>query len=308
MHDQDVLIIGDVNLDYLGRCPFFPAADQEVEMDELNSFLGGSGANAAVAAVGLGLKVAFFSALGSDAAGEQLRGLLRGCGVADTFLKTAVGQSSGMVFGAVTPDGERRLFCYRGANLALRGADVPDSLLQACRWLHLNGPVFEVALDLLARARRLGIPASLDPGSILIETHPDRLPELIALTDILLVNSVEFEMLTPGGSRFERVEYLLQQGVGRVVVKEGARGCVRYQAGKAPLFSPAFPIDPLDTTGAGDAFNAGLIYAVLNNFDETGAFAFANAVGAMASLKMGATSGAPESAAAVQEFIKKMSG
>jgi ribokinase len=302
--NYDLLIVGDLNYDYLGCIPFFPAVDQEVEIDPLDGYLGGSGANAAVVAARMGCRVAFYSAIGQDANGRGLIEEIQRNGIATQFIKTVAGKASGMVFGMVTPDGERRLFCYRGANLDLLGEEIAQDALAACQRLHLNGPVYELALNLLGRARSLGIPTSMDPGSILIESHLHELPAILALTDVLFVNSVEFNLIAGGADAKEKAESLLACGVRWVVVKNGSHGCTVYPAGALAVSHPAFKIQAVDTTGSGDAFNAAFLSGLIQKLTFAETLKFANAVGALASLQMGATTGVPKSKEAVYQFME----
>jgi ribokinase len=304
---KDLLVVGDLNYDYLGRIPFFPKADEEVEIAPLDGYLGGSGANASVVAARLGLSVDFYSAIGQDASGSGLIDLLTQAGVSAEHIKKVEKIPSGMVFGLIDTDGDRRLFCYRGANLAFYPQDISDEALQSAGRLHLNGPEYNIALDLLTRSRRLGIPNSMDPGSILIGEHAAEMAPVLAQTDILFVNHVEFANLTAGGDDLQRAAWLHQKGVKWVVLKNGAQGSQLFRQGFDPLRMPAFEIDAVDATGAGDAFNAAFLFALIRGYEPSEILRFANAVGALAASAVGATSGVPNSVEAVLEFIRTKS-
>jgi ribokinase len=301
----DLLIIGDLNIDYLGAVDGFPGPDQEVELKTLDGYLGGSGANAAVVAKRLGLEVAFFSAVGDDASAKNLLELIRAAGISTEWIKQAAGQASGMVFGAIAPDGERRLFSFRGANLALFPSDLPVEIFRRSQRLHLNGPEFSLAQAALGRSRELGMPNSMDPGAILISEHGERMDTLLALTDILFVNQAEFAALAAGSSDAERAQDLHRRGVKWLVVKAGASGSRLFRPGEQELKAPAYAIQAIDTTGAGDAFNAAFLDALLRGLAPQECLQFANAVGALASLAVGATSGVPAGREAVEIFINR---
>ena len=299
----DLLVIGDLNFDYLGRIPFYPRADEEVEIAPLDGFLGGSGANAAVVAVRLGLSVDFHSAVGQDVSGTGLIDLLTQNNVPVEHIKK-VEKASGMVFGLIDEDGDRRLFCYRGANLDLYPQDVPDEAITSAKRVHLNGPEYNIALDLLTRSRKLGIPNSMDPGSILIGEHAAGMGPILAQTDVLFVNHVEFANLAPGGDDLQRAAWLHKKGVKWVVLKNGEKGSQLFSQEFEPISVPAFEITPVDATGAGDAFNAAFLYAIIHGNQPTEILLFANAVGALAASAVGATSGVPGSITLVDEFMK----
>lgn len=305
MENADILVVGDLNIDYLGKIPFFPAPDEEVAIDPLDGYLGGSGANFSVIAARLGLKVAFYSAVGNDPLGSSLIQMVEEEGVSIEHIKRVDGVASGLVFGAIDPDGVRRLFCYRGANLHLFPADIPTQAIASVQWLHLNGPEFTLASDLLKRSRELKIRTSMDPGSILIEEHI--IDDLLPLTDVLFLNEVEFEKLTTGRNYIERAESLHRKGANWIALKHQAEGCVLFRKDHTPIIQNAFSITAVDSTGAGDAFNAGLVYGILNEFEINKSLKLANAVGALTAMSTGATSGVPKTYREVEDFIQHAS-
>jgi len=299
----DLIVVGDLNYDYLGNIPRFPLPDDEVEISEMASFLGGSGANASVIATRLCLRCAFFSAVGTDASGVSLLKLLDQEAVSTEFIQPVHDLNTGLCFGLISLNGERRLFAYRGANLSLDSEKITNSHLQCARRLHLNGPLFSTAVDVMQRARALGVPSSIDPGSILIEQHRDDMEGLYPLTDVLFLNQVELRALTQARDQEKCAVELLNKGVRWLVIKNGEDGSVLWQAGQSSLSCPAFKIHALYTTGAGDAFNAAFLYALIHHYPSFEILQFANAVGAMVASAAGATTGAPGSPQMVQNFI-----
>ena len=301
MTKADILVIGDINIDYLGMVPFFPEPDEEVAMDPLDSYLGGSGANFSVIANRLGMTTSFYSAVGNDTLGSSLCRQIEENGVSVDRVKVVDGIATGLVFGAVEKSGIRRLFCYRGANLHLYPADISDQTISSVKWLHLNGPGFSIATDLLKRARALNIRTSIDPGSILIEEH--NIDDLLGFTDVLFLNEVEFRTLAKGKSYIEKANDLHQKGADWIVLKHQAEGCVLFRKGQRPIIQEAFKIEAVDSTGAGDAYNAGLIYGILHDYELPEALTLANAVGALTAMAIGATTGVPGTLDEINEFI-----
>ena len=301
----DILVIGDLNIDYLGKVPFFPSPDQEVAIDSLDSFLGGSGANFSVIATRLGLSVDFYSAVGNDALGLNLLKLVEKNGVSINHIKKVNGITSGLVFGAIEQSGIRRLFCYRGANLCLFPADISNETISSVKWLHLNGPEYDLASDLLKRARKLNIRTSMDPGSILIEEYD--ISDLLLYTDILFLNEVEFLKFSKGQNFIERANNLHQKGVDWIVLKHQAEGCVLFRKANSPLIQNAFKIKAVDSTGSGDAFNAGFIYGILKKYELAKTLKLANALGALTAMSTGATSGVPSSFQEIEKFMLRTS-
>jgi ribokinase len=300
----DLLVIGDLNFDFLGTVPYYPEPDDEVEMDKFDGYLGGSGANFAVDGARLGLKSAFYSAVGKDSNAQALLDLVEQEGVSTEFIKRVDDVATGVVFGMIQSDGVRRLFCYRGANLCLYPEDIPDLMLEKVSRLHLNGPEYQIALSMLSRSRRLGIPNSMDPGMILISQHKAEIDQLLKYTDILFVNHVELTALSEGSTDQERANALLEKGVKWVVLKKGAKGSALFRKNESPLEMNAFDIKALDSTGAGDAFNAGFLHGVINGLGLSEILKQANAVGAMGAMAFGATTNVPTSIDQLNAFIQ----
>lgn len=299
----DLCIVGDLNIDYLGTVPRFPEPDEEVEFTSLGAYLGGSGANAAVVASKLNLSVAYYSAVGMDAIGTELIKQLNRAGLSHQFVIQVDQMPSGLVFGAISPNGVRRLFSFRGANLSLNADQISDEVLMSCRRLHLNGPEFTVGLELLARSRKIQIPNSIDPGLILIDQHRHEMDEILAFTDILFVNTMEFNTLAQGADNSQKAMDLHQRGVKWVVVKKGEEGSEIYRQGSPSQVMPALPINAIDSTGAGDAFNAAFLYGLLNEYPIQSIQTLANAVGALAASAAGATTGVPNKIQEVFDYI-----
>jgi sugar/nucleoside kinase (ribokinase family) len=131
-----------------------------------------------------------------------------------------------------------------------------------------------------------GIPTSIDPGSILIEQHRYDLEALYPYTDVLFLNQVELRALTDADYEEKCIDELLQKGVQNVVIKSGEKGSTLWRAHQPMIACPAFQINALDTTGAGDAFNAGFLYAIIQNYSSVEILKFANAVGAMQPVRL----------------------
>ena len=301
----DIRIIGNLNCDMLGRVTHMPEADEEVALETLENFLGGSGANLAVVAARLGMRVALFSAVGDDKQGVSLVKMLDEQGVSSEHVKRVPGKRSGMVFGVVEPDGERRLFSYRGANSELKAEDITDEELSTAKRIHLSSPAYDLALDVLKRARALGLATSMDPGSALINAQ--NIGELLPMSDILFVNEVEFKKLSQGVNYLERAEDLHSKGADWILLKHQEQGSALFRPGQPPLTQNAFDIQAVDTTGSGDAFDAAFLYAVMQDYEMGEALRVANAAGAMNALLPGAVTGVPEGIGAMEAFMRRTS-
>jgi sugar/nucleoside kinase (ribokinase family) len=227
---------------------------------------GGSGANVAAWAAALGAPVCFACRVGDDLAGRRAVDTLLAGGV-KVHAALDRERPTGTCVVLVEPGGERTMLPDPGANDA--PADVPDAWLQPGRHLHVVGYALlrdgarPGALAAIERARAAGMTVSVDPSSWAL-IRPGAIPEV----DLLLPNEREAEVL---GER------------GEMVVKLGAAGA-RWGA----VHVPAEPVEVVDTTGAGDAFAAGLLTARLDGADRTAALKAGCAAAARVVAQVGA--------------------
>src|SRR6185295_17290263 len=163
---------------------------------------------------------------------------------------------------SITHPQDRALVTFLGAISALTGRDVPDAAMAGCHHLHASSFFFQEGLrpdfpDLFARARRAGLTTSLDTGFDPSGRWDGGLRETLAETDLFFPNEVELEALTGSSDAAEGLRRL-DNGRTRVVVKLGAHGAMTLDGG-AVVQVPAYAVATVDTTGAGDSFNAGFL-------------------------------------------------
>jgi sugar/nucleoside kinase (ribokinase family) len=152
---------------------------------------------------------------------------------------------------------------YRGAIAALTGADVPDAAMAGLDHLHTSSFYFQDGLrpdlpDLFARARRAGLTTSLDTGFDPSGRWDGGLRETLREADLFFPNEVELQSLTGCPDPAEGLR-ALAGGRTRVVAKLGAAGAMALDGGSI-VHVPAYPVQAVDTTGAGDSFNAGFLH------------------------------------------------
>lgn len=231
---------------------------------------GGAGANVAAHLARLGVPVTLVGCIGDDAAGAGLTAELRAAGV-DLALRTVPGTATGTIVSLVEPGGQRSMLADRGANLALRPDDVPAPVPGG--HLHLSGYTLlddgprAAGLAALAAAAAAGCTVSLDPASTgpLIRYGVDRWLADTAAATLLLPNADEARLLTGCSDVADAARTLA--GRHRVVaVSLGADGAL-WASGDVLVHRPAHPTEVVDTTGAGDAFAAGLLSAWLPSPD-----------------------------------------
>jgi ribokinase len=231
---------------------------------------GGAGANVAAHLARLGTQVSLVGCIGDDAAGAGLAAELSAAGV-DVLLRTVPGAATGTIVSLVEPGGQRSMLADRGANLALRPDDVPAPVPGG--HLHLSGYTLldngprAAGLAAMGAALAAGCTVSLDPASTgpLTRYGVDGWLAHTAGATVLLPNADEARLLTGCADAGEAARTLA--GRHRVVaVSLGADGAL-WASGDVLVHRPAHPTEVVDTTGAGDAFAAGLLAAWLASPD-----------------------------------------
>lgn len=257
-----VAIIGDLNWDLVFRIPRLPERGGEVLSGEASLRLGGSATNTARFLAQLGLEARLFAAVGKDLLGEWARRELQRHGVSTGFLQE-IPKTTGICCALVEEEGERTLLTSRGAN-AFLGPDLPLGWLDGADWLHISGYALlepssrSAAFAALAEAKTRRIPVSFDPGMVLVHHGSFHLEELFPV-DVFLPNLEEAQALA--GQKTEEELLLALSPFGRrVFLKLGAQGALAIE-GEKIVRIPAILVEVKDTLGAGDAFNAGVIFS-----------------------------------------------
>ncbi|HNS52914.1 MAG TPA: carbohydrate kinase family protein [Anaerolineae bacterium] len=282
-----VAVLGDINIDLLARYPHFPVSGQDVLASSLEVHCGGSAANTAAALSRLGTRARLVGRVGREPMGQYALGCLKDAGVILDGVQSDPDRTTGLVYIIVTPDGERTMLSERGANVHTDPGGLRERSFEGISLFHLSGyalleePQRTAALRALGMAREHHVPVSLDPGRLLCELRPGELLELVPAIDIFLPTLDEGRELT-GQLRPESCAQALERlGARALAIKLGEAGCL-LAAGGETAYLPAFPVQARDTTGAGDAFNAGLIAGYLAGVGWTTAALLANASGAVA--------------------------
>ncbi|CAN5529004.1 ribokinase [soil metagenome] len=273
-----IAVVGGYGMGLTMTVPRFPAAGETVSGGRLSTGHGGKGSNQAVAIRRLGQPSALFTAIGSDAAGTAALGFWAEEDVdASAVVRSAAATMTGFIL--VDPSGENRITIADGALGALTADDVDGFAatiaLASMLVLSLEVPI-PVARRATSVARSAGVSVLLNPAP----ANGDA--ELAALADILSPNQSELCQLVgaPDAGVEECLDKLRAWYPGRVVVTCGAAGAV-VDDGSTRERVPAVPVDAVvDTTGAGDAFTAGLAVALVEGATLVEAARFAAAVGA----------------------------
>jgi len=293
MPPGSVLLFGDINIDNIFLLSEFPEPGRDGFTDHVETHLGGAVCNSAAVLQGLGQSSRLFGAVGEDIWSKFVYDELKKVHVDPKHVLIKPGKQTGLIFIAVTPNGERTMLSHRGANITIQPEDIPQELLDHVNLLELSGYVFlrapqrDTAWELIHKAVERGIPISMDTGLDPVILAPDYIREVLPYLSVLITGAAEAERLTQADDRQRQLDALLALGPEQVAIKLGREGAV-FGWADGTLYSPAFPVKVLDTTGAGDAFSAGLLYGYLHNFSPNGSLLLANAIGGLATTVYGA--------------------
>ncbi|GAA3134486.1 PfkB family carbohydrate kinase [Planomonospora alba] len=285
-----LLVIGDVVTDVValhGRTGFAGLAAGTDTAADIVLRPGGSAANTAAWAAHLGADTRLLARVGHDT-GEWHEAELRHAGVRP-HLRTDPEQPTAVVIAIVDAAGERTMLTNRGAGGRIGVGDWDPALLDGVAHLHLSGytlfaePGLRLARLALAEARRRGLSSSVDPAStgFLRAFGPQRFVQETAEARLVIPNLDEALLLT-GETSAERAAELLSLRYGAAAVKLGSEGAVLARQGRPVARVAGLPARAVDSTGAGDAFAAGLLTALLAGADDEAALAAGSRAGAEA--------------------------
>jgi ribokinase len=295
-----IIVVGSLNMDFVVSVKRLPSPGETVLGTDFTMVPGGKGANQAVAAGKLASSsahVRMIGRVGKDLFADHLKASLAAAGVDVSGVTAAKSQPTGCALISVDEHGQNSIVVASGANFELAAADV-EAMRKWFRgasvaMFQLENPLPTIAAA-LALARQEGVTTILDPAPA------QKLPTgFLSFVDILTPNENEALKLLgrPGDSVTiaeapEIAASLLELGPRTVILKLGPEGCfIKHPDWEEHV--PGFPVKPLDTTAAGDTFNAGLAVALAQGAPLSRAAVFANAAAAISVTRAGAQPSAP---------------
>jgi ribokinase len=294
----DILVLGDVNVDIMGRVRAWPEPGDDCLATKLEMHCGGVGANCALGLAGWGAPVRLVGCVGRDLFGDYVLKALDAGGVDVCRVQRTTAALTGMFYINVTPDGERTFFGSRGANGLLRVLSHEPAWTKRASALHLAGHSFldpgaeKTAKRLMKAIHANGGWVSLDVGMEPSKAIPRKILQMSSKVDILLLSLDEAAALVGTRKPFEAFARLRKAGAREVVLKLGKRGSMIAEHG-TPVVVPSFSVRTVDSTGAGDAFLAGFLQARLRGWSVAEGAVAANAAGALAASVVGAGENLP---------------
>ena len=295
---MDVLSLGIYVVDVLGRpIDQFPEKGKLALFDELGIHTGGCANNTAIALTRLGISAGAMGKVGTDAFGDLILQMLIDNGVDTSGMQQDPSASTSFTFVAVASDGERTFYHYIGANGELCEADLDWEVIKRAKILHIAGalvmPRFDGApmANVLREAKSLGITTSLDTAYDATGKWLETLEPCLSYVDMFMPSIVEAQYLTGISDAREIVQFLRSNyGIHTIVIKMGENGSYASTP-EAEYFAPAYPVDVVDATGAGDAYVAGFLAGTIMGWDLKATAELASATGAACVTAIGTTDG-----------------
>lgn len=292
----DVYVYGDVNIDIVvPGVESLPAPGSEVDVPVMETFVGGGAALFTLGLAKLGLKPVFQGSIGKDMYGAYIRNLFRELGVDDSLLLDSDTKKTGISI-SFTTEKDRCFLTYRGTNegISLKYMDLDK--LPGAKHVHVTG--YEGAtnhaeyLDMLTKIHAMGdVTVSFDVGWDMTGVWYEGIFDLLPMIDVLFMNETECQHYT----RCDDIETgarKLAEKAGMAVIKLGKTGAMAIKDGQK-YFAPSYKVTAVDTTGAGDSFNAGFVYGFLQGLPMEECLKCGNGCGALSVTKLGGNTGFP---------------
>ncbi|MCY4466964.1 MAG: PfkB family carbohydrate kinase [Chloroflexi bacterium] len=271
----DIIGIGVCTVDYLVIVPRLPHRNENMRALHFARELGGLASIALIAAARLGATAKLITRIGDDDAGDYIRGALIDEGIdVSQLLVEAGGESHVSVIVVDEPSGDRSIMTRLPTGKPLQAQELQREDIGAARALFVDN-INEATLQAAKWAREAGLHVLLDPSRPYAEIVP-----LLEHVTVPIVPEAWARAWMPGQPVSAVAERLCQQGAEVAVVTLGERGAVASWSGQTRAF-PAFAVDVVDTTGAGDAYHGAFLYALLQGWDVPRMAEFAAAVGAL---------------------------
>ncbi|MCC6039657.1 MAG: ribokinase [Thermofilum sp.] len=300
-----VTVVGSIHVDFFIRVPRLPRPGETIKGHGFAIKPGGKGANQAVGCGRLGLKTYMVGKLGRDFA-EFLLSNFRSNGVYTDYVYVDEEANTGVAFILLSDEGENMIAFDPGADYRLIPDDVrraEDAISRSTVLLTQLEVPLETVEAALSLAKEKGVTTILNPAPARELPH-----SILELADIVTPNRVEASMLTgvevrDAKTAAEAGRRLLSMGAGSAVITMGGEGAV-VVTGEEAYLVPAVRVTPVDTTGAGDAFNAGLAFGLVQGLPLMEAVKLGNMTAAIKVTKFGAQEGLPWREE-LEEFLKR---
>ena len=292
----DVYVYGDVNIDLVvPGVESLPPFGSEVDVPVMETFVGGGAALFTLGLAKLGLTPVFQGSIGKDMYGAYIRGLFRELGVDDSLLLDSDTKKTGISI-SFTTQKDRCFLTYRGTNEGLSLKHMDLSKLPYAKHVHVTGyeglSNHDEYLSVLKKIHEMGdVTVSFDVGWDTTGVWYEGIFDLLPMIDVLFMNETECQHYTRCESIEEGARKLAEKA-GMAVIKLGKKGALAVKDGEV-FVAPTYKIKVMDTTGAGDSFNAGFVYGFVRGLSVEECLKRGNGCGSLSATMLGGNTGFP---------------
>ena len=302
----DVYVYGDVNIDIvIPGVEKFPEPGQEDEVSVMETFVGGGAALFTLGVGKLGLHPVFQGEVGDDCYGELIRNKFRESHVDDSLLTVSKELKTGISL-SFTNEKDRSFLTYRGTNEKISISNVDVEKVKEAAHIHVTGYAGSINhneyLELLKKIKtETQATVSFDVGWDSTGEWKPEIRDLFPYIDVLFMNETEAEHYGRKESA-EKAAREFAKTAGMAVIKMGKKGSIAVKDGKLYQAAP-YTVEAVDTTGAGDSFNAGFVYGFLRGKSMEECLRCGNGCGALSVTALGGNTGFPTEEK-LETFIK----
>lgn len=282
----DVVAVGHVLLDIRFLVNKFVGPNEEGTILKETRGVGGSAANVAIGIRRLGFKSAIIAKIGFDPFGRIVVEELMREGVDLSGLRVGFG-TTGFSIVIIDKQGQIVIYGFKGSSEELTPQEVDLSIIKDSKYVHVSSLRLDTSVRVAKIAKELGKIVSWDPGRVLSRAGMTRLKEMIKYADIVLANEEEMKAMTGESNYRVAAKILRNLGPRLVIVKRGPKGVYVESDGGCFSVPSLKPPKIIDTTGAGDAFTAGLLSSLLRGYDIEKAVRYAVATATLKISRLG---------------------
>lgn len=290
---QSVLILGGIIIDQYMLVDHFPIQGQDIVIKESFEKVGGCAINVATTLKNLECDAYIVANIGDDQRGIEIQNYIRKHGFHEECIHRMKDQMTGYSISLVENSGERTFLTYKGCEERFSIDMISPAIFHYVGYVYVTGYFLmnslyhQEVLVLLKNIKNAGGTILFDPGPLLDQINPDMLYQMLILSDIVTPNEVEMAKIAEIMWIMESpTDWLLRHGVKWVLEKMGSEG-VRAVSKMNTISLPAFPVETVDTTGAGDSFAGGILYSLIQGYPFEEALRIASACGALTAQVMG---------------------
>lgn len=286
----DVIGVGENSVDYVYRLPTYPepnGPNAKMRISSHSISCGGQIATTLCTCASLGLRSKYLGATGTDDNGRRIRAelTLRGVDMTDAVIRDVPNRFAVILVG--DQGGERIVLWDRSPELSLRPRELPPEVIASARVVHVDDTDQEAAIRAASIARGAGVHVTSDIDRVTARTE-----ELVAAVSVAILAEHVPSALTGEADLERAMRKLRRLQPGMICVTLGVRGSMLLD-GDRIYHEPAFQVDAMDTTGAGDVFRGAFIYAMLRGDGPSNTLRFANAAAGSSVTRLGAINGVP---------------